>query len=61
MQLYVCGSKTFIKNWQSIQNHPLKFCANMIFVIYYAKQKQPGCKKVRGQSEATMAISDQNL
>ena len=28
---------------------------------YNAKQKQPGCKKVRGQSEATMAISDQNL
>ena len=27
----------------------------------YAKQKQPGCKKVRGQSEATMVISDQNL
>ena len=26
-----------------------------------AKQKQPGCKKVRGQSEATMVISDQNL
>ena len=28
-------------------------------VYSYAKQKQPGCKKVRGQSEATMAISDQ--
>ena len=27
----------------------------------HAKQKQPGCKKVRGQSEATMVISDQNL
>ena len=27
----------------------------------YAKQKQPGCKKVRGQSEATMVISDQKL
>ena len=26
----------------------------------YAKQKQPGCKKVRGQSEATN-ISDQKL
>ena len=31
-------------------------------VVYmYAKQKQPGCKKVQGQSEATMVISDQNL
>ena len=29
--------------------------------IHNAKQKQPGCKKVRGQSEATMVISDQNL
>ena len=28
-------------------------------VIKYAKQKKPGCKKVRGQSEATMVISDQ--
>ena len=28
--------------------------------ILYAKQKQPGCKKVRGQSEATN-ISDQKL
>ena len=27
----------------------------------YAKQKQPGCKKVQGQSEATMVISDQKL
>ena len=27
----------------------------------YAKQKQPGCKKVRGQSEATMVISNQKL
>ena len=26
-----------------------------------AKQKQLGYKKVRGQSEATMAISDQKL
>ena len=25
------------------------------------KQKQPGCKKVRGQSEATMVTSDQKL
>ena len=32
-----------------------------MIVIHYAKQKQPGCKKVRGQSEATVAISDQNL
>ena len=31
--------------------------------IYVAKQKQPGCKIVRGQlqSEATMVISDQKL
>ena len=28
---------------------------------YNAKQKQPGCKKVRGQSEATMVINDQKL
>ena len=27
----------------------------------HAKQKQPGCKKVRGQSEATMIIGDQKL
>ena len=38
-----------------------------IYILYahvcqlYAKQKQPGCKKVRGQSEATMVISDQKL
>ena len=32
-----------------------------IYVIIYAKQKQPGCKKVRGQSEATMVIGDQKL
>ena len=30
------------------------------FVCGNAKQKQPGCKKVRGQSEATN-ISDQKL
>ena len=30
-------------------------------VYTYAKQKQPGYKKVRGQSEATMVISDQKL
>ena len=30
-------------------------------VIIDAKQKQPGCKKVRSQSEATMVISDQKL
>ena len=29
--------------------------------IANAKQKQPGYKKVRGQSEATMVISDQKL
>ena len=28
---------------------------------FYAKQKQPGYKKVRGQSEVTMVISDQKL
>ena len=33
----------------------------MIADIYNAKQKQPGCKKVRGQSEATMVIGDQKL
>ena len=32
-----------------------------IYVYIYAKQKQPGCKKVRGQSEATMVIGDQKL
>ena len=32
-----------------------------IIALSLAKQKQPGCKKVRGQSEATMVISDQNL
>ena len=43
---------------------------NINYLYYYilyislyiaTKQKQPGCKKVRGQSEATMVISDQNL
>ena len=24
--------------------------------VYYAKQKHPGCKKVRGQSEAALQI-----
>ena len=28
---------------------------------YNAKQKHPGCKNVRGQSEATMVISNQKL
>ena len=28
----------------------------LIFVYLYAKQKHLGCKKVRGQSEATMVI-----
>ena len=32
-----------------------------INVNFNAKQKQPGYKKVRGQSEATMVISDQKL
>ena len=30
----------------------------IIATAIYAKQKQPGCKKVRGQSEATMVTSD---
>ena len=42
-----------------------QFCQDFLFVLYgvyiYAKQKQPGCKKVRGQSEGTMVISDQKL
>ena len=29
----VCGSKTFIKNWQSIQNCPSKFCANIVNLL----------------------------
>ena len=35
-------------------------CVNLTG-IYNAKQKQPGYKKVRGQSEATMVINDQKL
>ena len=31
------------------------------YCIVNAKQKQPACKKVRGQSEATMVISHQNF
>ena len=31
------------------------------YIYMYAKQKQPGCKNVRGQSEATMVISDQKV
>ena len=38
-----------------------KFLIFIILVYIYAKQKQPGCKKVRGQSEATMVIGDQKL
>ena len=44
-----------------------KICVPTLIIISIncstsnAKQKQPGCKKVRGQSEATMVISDQNL
>ena len=34
---------------------------SLLFVSIHAKQKQPGCKKMRGQSEATMVISDQKL
>ena len=43
--------------WNPVNLTKLPF----IPVNRYAKQKQPGCKKVRGQSEATMVISDQNL
>ena len=32
----------------------VKLIAGIELVQYYAKQKQPGCKKVRGQSEAAM-------
>ena len=45
-------------------NTPIHFIMSISFsvwVMQYAKQKHPGCKKVRGQSEATMVISDQNL
>ena len=39
-----------------------KQCTNDGLIrILNAKQKQPGFKKVRGQSEATMVISDQKL
>ena len=36
-----------------------------MYVAMYVKQKQPGCKKVQGQSEAALyvaiVISNQNL
>ena len=42
----------------------IRLCVYVYLCIYtyiYAKQKQAGCKKVQGQSEATMVINDQNL
>ena len=30
-------------------------------LVNLTKQKQPGCKKVQSQSEATMVISDQKI
>ena len=49
----------------------MHYCFNINFILHcvvyvgscyiYAKQKQPGCKKVQGQSEATMVIGDQKL
>ena len=36
-------------------------CLALLMWYNYAKQKQPGCKNVRGQSEATMVIGDQKL
>ena len=32
-----------------------------IMLVITTKPKQPGCKKMRGQSEATMVIGDQKL
>ena len=56
---YVCTCMfVLFDNWDL-----LMFCVYMYICIYVynAKQKQPGCKKVQGQSEATMVISDQKL
>ena len=41
----------------------INMCVSIVVatVKIYAKQKQPGCKKVQGQSEATMVIGDQKL
>ena len=37
-------------------------CTNVSSCMYvYILILQPGCKKVRGQSEATMGINDQKL
>ena len=52
-------------SWRNIQENISTNTVGIEFsilfsVIWYAKQKQPGCKKVRGQSEATMVIGDQN-
>ena len=38
-----------------------KISSKILLYNVNAKQKQPGCKKVRGQSEATMVIGDQKF
>ena len=42
----------------------LLYCYQCILVSFlgkvYARQKQPGCKKVQDQSEATMVIRNKN-
>ena len=44
-----------------IKLHRISLSASHILVYYVMLKKQPGCKKVRGQSEATIVRSDQKF
>ena len=56
-ELFVNIRDTFVISLQMSTKFSLQ---STVYVILHAKQKQPGVKKVRGQSEATN-ISDQKL
>ena len=40
-----------------IYNIAILYIYMILFVYTYAKQKQPGCKNVRGQSEAALYVA----
>ena len=44
-----------------VTSYFLKVTNTTLYIYIYAKQKQPSYKKMRGQSEATMVISNQKF
>ena len=60
--LYKVGLKLKFKSvWVAMCSLVISLNLCDFLIKCYAKQKQPGCKKMRGQSEATMVMSDQQL